>query len=56
MTAASVQLKSYTEQYLDSTSILKDGIIVILAALAKQEQVRLGERTKVGLTKHKESS
>ncbi|SHL25660.1 recombinase family protein [Hymenobacter psychrotolerans] len=46
-----VQFKSYTEQYLDSTGMFKDAIISILATIAKQERVRLGERTKAGLSK-----
>jgi len=51
LSAAGVQFKSFTEQYLDSTGIFKDAIIGILAAIAKQERVRLGERTKAGLAK-----
>ncbi|GAB3223627.1 hypothetical protein GCM10027346_02830 [Hymenobacter seoulensis] len=46
-----VQFKSFTEQYLDSTGIFKDAIIGILAAIAKQEKVRLSERTKAGMSK-----
>ena len=38
--------KSYTGQYLDSTGIFKDAVISILAVVAKQERVRLSERTK----------
>lgn len=48
---AGVQFVSFTEQYLDSTGIFKDAIISILATIAKQERVRLGERTKAGLVK-----
>ncbi|WP_045690702.1 recombinase family protein, partial [Hymenobacter sp. AT01-02] len=48
---AGVQFKSYTEQYLDSTGMFKDAIISILATIAKQERVRLGERTKAGMAK-----
>ncbi|WP_022821694.1 recombinase family protein [Hymenobacter norwichensis] len=48
---AGVQFKSFTEQYLDSTGMFKDAIISILATIAKQERVRLGERTKAGLAK-----
>ncbi|WP_373285395.1 recombinase family protein [Hymenobacter qilianensis] len=43
------QFKSFTEQHLDSTGIFKDAIIGILATIAKQEHVRLSERTKAGL-------
>ena len=48
-----VGFKSYTEQYLDSTGIFKDAVISILAVVAKQERVRLSERTKAGLVRTK---
>lgn len=51
LAVSGVQFLSFTEQYLDSTGIFKDAIIGILAAIAKQEKVRLGERTKAGLAK-----
>jgi DNA invertase Pin-like site-specific DNA recombinase len=44
-----VGYKSYTEQYLDSTGIFKDAVISILAIVAKQERVRLSERTRAGI-------
>jgi DNA invertase Pin-like site-specific DNA recombinase len=44
-----VGYKSYTEQYLDSTGIFKEAVISILAIVAKQERVRLSERTRVGI-------
>jgi DNA invertase Pin-like site-specific DNA recombinase len=44
-----VGYKSYTEQYFDSCGIFKDAIIGIMATLAKQERVRLIERTNAGL-------
>jgi DNA invertase Pin-like site-specific DNA recombinase len=44
-----VNYRSFTEQYLDSTGIFKEAVIGILAAVAKQERVRLGERTLAGL-------
>jgi DNA invertase Pin-like site-specific DNA recombinase len=53
LAVSGVQFKSFTEQYLDSTGIFKDAIIGILAAIAKQERVRLSERTKAGLIKAK---
>ena len=40
---------SYTEPYLSSLGVFKDCIIALLSALAKQEKVRIGERTKAGL-------
>lgn len=44
-----VAYRSYTEQYLDSTGIFKEAIIGILGAIAKQERVRISERTIAGL-------
>jgi len=49
LTSYGVCYKSYTEQYLDSCGIFKDAVIGILAVIAKQERVRLSERTKAGL-------
>jgi DNA invertase Pin-like site-specific DNA recombinase len=46
-----VGYKSYTEQYLDSTGIFKEAVVSILAIVAKQERVRLSERTKAGLSR-----
>ena len=39
--------------YLDSTGIFKEAVIGILAAIAKQERVRLSERTIAGLERAK---
>lgn len=41
--------KSFTEQYLDSAGVFKDAIISIMATLAKQERVKISERTLAGL-------
>ena len=49
LTSCGVGYKSFTEQYLDSCGIFKDAVIGILAVIAKQERVRLSERTKAGL-------
>jgi len=48
-----VNYRSFTEQYLDSTGIFKGAVIGILAAVAKQERVRLSERTIAGLERAK---
>lgn len=48
-----VAYKSYTEQYIDSAGMFRDAIIAIVATLAKQERVRLSERTKAGLQRAK---
>jgi DNA invertase Pin-like site-specific DNA recombinase len=49
--ASGVGYKSYTEQFLDSTGIFKDVIISMLAVLAKQEKIKIGERTKAGMAR-----
>lgn len=49
LTSYGVAFRSFTEQYFDSCGIFKDAVIAIMATLAKQERVRLSERTKAGL-------
>lgn len=44
-----VAFVSFTEPYLSSLGHFRDAIIGILASLAKQESVRLGERVKAGM-------
>lgn len=44
-----VQYRSHKEQYLDSCGIFRDVILSLLATLAKQERIRLSERTKAGM-------
>ena len=46
-----VGYRSYTEQYLDSCGIFKDAVLSILATIAKQERIRISERTMAGLAK-----
>jgi len=46
-----VNYRSFTEQYLDSCGIFKEAVLAILAVIAKQERVRLSERTIAGLQK-----
>lgn len=46
--------RSYTEQYLDSTGIFREAVIGILAAVAKQERIRISERTIAGLQRARE--
>ena len=41
--------RSYTEQYLDSAGMFRDAVLAILATVAKQERLRLSERTRAGL-------
>ncbi len=49
LTTYGVGYRSFTEQYLDSCGLFKDAVISILATIAKQERVRLSERTVAGL-------
>jgi DNA invertase Pin-like site-specific DNA recombinase len=53
LTGYGVNYRSFTEQYLDSTGMFKEAVIGILAAVAKQERVRLSERTIAGLQRAK---
>lgn len=53
LTGYGVNYRSFTEQYLDSTGIFKEAVIGILAAVAKQERVRLSERVLAGLERAK---
>ena len=53
LTGYGVNYRSFTEQYLDSTGMFKEAVIGILAAVAKQERVRLSERTMAGLQRAK---
>ena len=49
LTAAGVCWRSFTEQYLDSCGVFKDAVLAILAVVAKQERIRISERTLAGL-------
>jgi DNA invertase Pin-like site-specific DNA recombinase len=51
LSAYGVGYRSFTEQYLDSCGIFKDAVLAILAVIAKQERIRLSERTIAGLEK-----
>jgi DNA invertase Pin-like site-specific DNA recombinase len=51
LTGYGVNWRSFTEQYLDSCGIFKDAVLAILAVIAKQERVRLSERTLAGLAR-----
>lgn len=48
-----VKWHSYTENYISSLGIFADAIISLMACLAKQERVRISERTKAGLARVK---
>jgi DNA invertase Pin-like site-specific DNA recombinase len=49
LTGYGIQWRSLTEQYLDSTGVFREAVISILAVIAKQERIRLSERTRAGL-------
>jgi DNA invertase Pin-like site-specific DNA recombinase len=49
LTSYGVGFRSFTEQYFDSCGIFKDAVIAIMATVAKQERLRISERTKAGL-------
>jgi DNA invertase Pin-like site-specific DNA recombinase len=49
LTSYGIAYRSFTEQYFDSCGVFRDAVISILATIAKQERVRLSERTKAGL-------
>jgi DNA invertase Pin-like site-specific DNA recombinase len=51
LTAAGVNWRSHTEEYLDSTGLFKDAVIAILAVVAKQERVRRSERASAAIAR-----
>ncbi len=51
LTAAGVNWRSYTEEYLDSTGLFRDAVIAILAVIAKQERVRRSERASAAISR-----
>jgi DNA invertase Pin-like site-specific DNA recombinase len=44
-----VEWRSYQESYFDSCGPFKDVVVSLMATLAKQERLRISERTKAGL-------
>lgn len=49
LTSYGVEWRSYSEQFFDSCGPFRDAVISIMATLAKQERIRISERTKAGL-------
>ncbi|MFL6451708.1 MAG: recombinase family protein [Bryobacteraceae bacterium] len=49
LSASGIGWRSYQETYLDSCGAFKDVVISLMATLAKQERLRISERTKAGL-------
>ena len=46
-----VEWFSYREEYLRSVGVFRDAVLAILAAIAKQERIRLSERVQAGLNR-----
>jgi DNA invertase Pin-like site-specific DNA recombinase len=46
-----VEWFSYREEYLRSVGVFKEAVLAILAAIAKQETIRLSERVQAGLSR-----
>lgn len=50
-----VDWHSYTEPYLSSLGLFSDSIIALLSALARQEKIRIGERTRAALSRARQN-
>ena len=46
-----VEWFSYREEYLRSVGAFRDAVLAILAAIAKQERIRISERVQAGLSR-----
>jgi DNA invertase Pin-like site-specific DNA recombinase len=53
LTLHGVEWFSYREEYLRSVGVFKEAVLAILAAIAKQERVRISERVQAGLSRAK---
>jgi DNA invertase Pin-like site-specific DNA recombinase len=51
LSAYGVNWRSYQEAYLDSCGPFKDVVVSLMATLAKQERLRISERTRAGLSR-----
>jgi DNA invertase Pin-like site-specific DNA recombinase len=51
LTAYGIAYRSFTENYIDSLGPFRDVVISLLAALARQERIRLSERVVAGLAR-----
>jgi DNA invertase Pin-like site-specific DNA recombinase len=49
LSAWGVNWRSYQEAYLDSCGPFRDVVVSLMATIAKQERIRISERTKAGL-------
>ena len=55
LSASGVNWRSYQEAYFDSCGPFKDVVVSLMATLAKQERLRISERTKAGLQRARRS-
>ena len=51
LTAAGVNWRSLTEEYLDSCGLFRDAVLSILATIAKQERVQRSERASAAIAR-----
>ena len=51
LTNYGVGFRSFSEPYLDSCGVFRDAVISILATIAKQERIRIAERTRAGVAR-----
>lgn len=51
LSSCGVDWRSYQEAYFDSCGPFKDVVVSLMATLAKQERLRISERTKAGLSR-----
>jgi DNA invertase Pin-like site-specific DNA recombinase len=51
LSSHNVEWFSYKEEYLRSIGVFKEAVLAILAAVAKQERIRLSERVQAGLSR-----
>lgn len=51
LTSYGVEWFSYREEYLRSVGVFRDAVLAILAAIAKQERIRIQERVMAGLAR-----
>jgi hypothetical protein len=51
-----VEWWSYREEYLRSVGVFRDALLAILAAIAKQECIRISERVMAGLNRARKAS
>jgi DNA invertase Pin-like site-specific DNA recombinase len=51
LTSYGVKWHSYSEEYINSCGPFADVVLSLLASLARQEKIRIGERTKAGIAR-----